>query len=405
MLNIKDDTKCCGCRNCEVICPTSAIIMMPNVYGFIYPKIDKNKCIACDRCSRVCPILNEHNNNASFHLQVIAYKINLLKDRMSSQSGGAFASLAQVFIKMADNPVVYGVAMNDKVVAEYQRITMLEQVKNLVGSKYVQADMNCIQRLIEQDIKSGRAVLFCGTPCYVSAIKQYAGTKRLKIDKLLLVDFLCHGVLSPLIFEEYKNYLRNELPIPEIERFRFRDKNIDGWGGRWSTITTKNKKYIDKNWLNIFHSDNYHREICYACQFAKKERNSDITLSDYWTIGSINQTFTDTAGVSCMIVNTYKGEKWTKLMEESGIGSYFETKYETAVQRPLYAPTAIPEDRDSAVESYRENGIESLIEKDKIVEIKYGIPLTKDLEFLKRYYLFRLKNSWTWRQIKKIIRR
>ncbi len=45
---------CCGCSACFAICPVSAISMMPDSEGFLYPIIDKGKCIKCYKCVGVC---------------------------------------------------------------------------------------------------------------------------------------------------------------------------------------------------------------------------------------------------------------------------------------------------------------------------------------------------------------
>ena len=37
-----DDSECCGCGACVVACPKGAISMVPNRYGFLYPKIEED---------------------------------------------------------------------------------------------------------------------------------------------------------------------------------------------------------------------------------------------------------------------------------------------------------------------------------------------------------------------------
>lgn len=52
----KNKNECCGCTACFAICPKSAISMLPDEEGFVYPLIDKRKCIGCYQCIKVCPI-------------------------------------------------------------------------------------------------------------------------------------------------------------------------------------------------------------------------------------------------------------------------------------------------------------------------------------------------------------
>lgn len=40
MIQIKSKLDCCGCTACTNSCPKSAIAMVPDEEGFLYPKID-----------------------------------------------------------------------------------------------------------------------------------------------------------------------------------------------------------------------------------------------------------------------------------------------------------------------------------------------------------------------------
>lgn len=51
----KKKEECCGCTACYAICPKSAIKMIEDGEGFLYPEIDVDKCICCYMCVKVCP--------------------------------------------------------------------------------------------------------------------------------------------------------------------------------------------------------------------------------------------------------------------------------------------------------------------------------------------------------------
>ena len=48
--------ECCGCGLCETVCPSDAITMQEDEYGFSYPQIDEDECINCNLCVNVCPM-------------------------------------------------------------------------------------------------------------------------------------------------------------------------------------------------------------------------------------------------------------------------------------------------------------------------------------------------------------
>ena len=50
----KNKENCCGCSACYAICPVSAISMVADEEGFMYPTVDEKKCISCYKCLSVC---------------------------------------------------------------------------------------------------------------------------------------------------------------------------------------------------------------------------------------------------------------------------------------------------------------------------------------------------------------
>lgn len=45
---------CCGCGICSLLCPVTAIEMLEDDEGFLYPVIDEDKCIGCHSCIKNC---------------------------------------------------------------------------------------------------------------------------------------------------------------------------------------------------------------------------------------------------------------------------------------------------------------------------------------------------------------
>lgn len=74
-------------------------------------------------------------------------------------------------------------------------------------------------------------------------------------------------------------------------------------GYKWKNISPKNSYY-----LRAFTSGLMFNEACYNCQYAKPERVSDITLADFWGIGTaIPFEHPTQKGVSLLLANTEKG--------------------------------------------------------------------------------------------------
>lgn len=50
----EDVSECCGCAACCAICPSGAITMISDEYGYLIPKINAECCIRCGLCVKVC---------------------------------------------------------------------------------------------------------------------------------------------------------------------------------------------------------------------------------------------------------------------------------------------------------------------------------------------------------------
>jgi formate hydrogenlyase subunit 6/NADH:ubiquinone oxidoreductase subunit I len=105
MIQIKSKLDCCGCTACASSCPKSAITMVPDEEGFLYPKIDMRRCIECGACERACPILNK-KTVISEKTEGYIIRIKDNKILYESTSGGAFTALADYILEQ--NGIVYG---------------------------------------------------------------------------------------------------------------------------------------------------------------------------------------------------------------------------------------------------------------------------------------------------------
>lgn len=300
----KLNDSCCGCGACKDFCPHGAIDFQINKEGFFYPYINKDKCTECNACERICPIISTPPCNL-----VLSSNAAYSKHKpANSSSGGMFYVFAKEVLNQEG--VVYGAAYDDNMYLKHTRVTSLNDLPKLCGSKYVQSDCIGIHSKVRQDLKSGLLVLFSGTPCQVAGLKNFL---RRDYDNLILLDLICHGVPSPGIFADYIKYC-SKLRNKDVKYFLIRD-NRERWDNSFrSTLTFKDGKQeynsmLTNLWNRIFFSELAIRKNCEDCKFANMNRIGDISLGDFWGIEAVNHEMYHKDGVSLILINTQKGEK------------------------------------------------------------------------------------------------
>lgn len=345
MINLTSKEKCCGCRACSNICPKHCVQMVEDDEGFKYPVIDTEACVNCGLCETVCPFnsvdCSPRNTNPTTY---VSYSNDdALRGR--SSSGGLFSELAKRCLEL--NGAVYGVAMsNDILSAGHVRITRLDELDRLRGSKYLQSDTNNVFQEVKSDLDGKKQVLFSGTPCQIDALKHYL---RKSYENLLLVEVICHGVPSPKLWIKYIEYLE-ESNHTKIESVNFRDKT-NGWkrfglsekGAGFSQI----KEETSDPYLVMFLRNCCLRPSCYDCGSKKHNSSADITLADAWGITSFAPDFDDDKGASLVIIQTEKGGRFFDAI--SGKVKHKEIPFSEAIKHnPSYYSSVVkPSSRNS----------------------------------------------------------
>lgn len=331
MIDVQDKKKCCACSACYSVCPVNAIKMIEDEKGFKYPKVDMEKCINCSLCEKVCPIINEksiENNQKAY----ACYN----KDeytRIQSTSGGIFTLLAKKIIQKGG--VVFGASFGQEFnIVEHSYSENIKETAKFRGSKYLQSDIGDSYKKVKEFLMKERYVLFTGTPCQIEGLKNYLGKEY---AKLYLQDIVCHGVPSPKIWREYKNYRSNNSKLTEMS---FRSKKEEGWSKYHISMKFENgKKYNTRHdkdtYIMAFLSHLALRESCTDCRFKKKNRVSDITLGDFWGINGINPKMNDEKGTSLVVINSLKGQELFNSIKDEII--YEEVNFENAIkENPSY---------------------------------------------------------------------
>ena len=308
MIDIKNKQDCCGCSACAQRCPKQCISMQMDNEGFLYPQVDISKCIDCHLCEKVCPVINQYE--ARTPLNVYAAKNSDDEVRHQSSSGGIFTLLAEQTIK--DGGVVFGACWDKEWNVKHDCVDNISDLYRFRSSKYLQSVIGDSYLKAEHFLKTGRKVMFTGTPCQIAGIKHFL---RKEYDNLLTVEVICHSVPSPGVWQQYLTTRLHTLKWnkSDIRNISFRDKKT-GWKTYSFVIENENGNILtelsSKNaFMRGFLADLYTRPSCHACPAKQLRSGSDITLGDFWGIESLMPEIDDDKGVSAIIVNTDKGKQ------------------------------------------------------------------------------------------------
>lgn len=207
-----------------------------------------------------------------------------------------------------------------------------------------------IFRKIRARLEEGGWVLFTGTPCQAEALRQYL---HQEYDRLIIADLVCYGASSPQIWKKYLRWLEQKYG-GKIEEYDFRDKRNRDHG---HTVSWKNGKEekaypMYKDPYNQLYFHNYTiRPSCFQCPFCVPERNSDITLGDFWGIEKVRPEIDDRMGVSLVMTHSEKGEAvWSETRKEC---VSFECEKKDILQPRLQTPTERPARRAVFMTLYR----------------------------------------------------
>lgn len=312
MKEICPNEQCTGCSACYAACQHNAINMVVDKHGFEYPVINYEKCIGCGLCMKSCP-----NNSELFkvfnHEQPECFVCHAKDsyEQLSSTSGGVASAISRLIIRRGG--IVYGCCSQLNFQIFHIRVEKESDLELLKGSKYVQSKIGKIYCDVKKDLQEERYVLFIGTPCQVSGLRQYL---KKSYTNLLTIDFVCHGVPSV-------QYLKDSIRGIDMANYKvlFRHK----------TYNTKKKRYDSNYGVYLLSSDNrveyyeqyphglyilgylnalFYRNCCYTCLYSNPKRVSDFTVGDYH---DKENKYTKMSGhdkiLSMLNVNTQKGKE------------------------------------------------------------------------------------------------
>lgn len=386
------DEICTGCMACANICPVSAIEVKQNDEGFYRPAVSADKCIGCKKCEHTCPVINPPIAfNEVDHVYAAWHKNENI--RLNSSSGGAVSALAQAILD--ENGIVAGAAYTDNLHIRHIIISEERDLEKLRLSKYAQSDIGLCYKEIKKKLDEGRPVLFCGTPCQAAGIRKFIGEKY---DNLIVCDFICHGVPSPLMLQKYTDWINKKYQIV-TQNINFRDKR-KGWYDALRVVKSNGKEYVlkgkyDSYWIGF----NYNLDLqlsCYDCRFLGLRRFSDITIADFWGLGtSVPFEHKDQIekGISMIMCNSSKG---FSLFQRSikNLNAYErDTDEIVKTNKAIIQSSTKPKIRDNFYKELKNSDFDSFINKSLKPDFK-----TKIVKIMREYLplslikIIRMKN-------------
>ena len=354
-ITVERPEQCCGCGACANICARDAITMKEDAAGFVFPAVEESLCVSCGRCVDVC-VFAEKQKGANGEPTVYAAVHRDTKIQKASSSGGLFSAFAQAVLEKGG--AVFGAAWTEQMTPEHIEVNHPKELAKLRGSKYVQSLTGNTFRRAKKLLDEGTYVCYSGTPCQIAGFKAFLGKDY---DNLLTVDIICHGVPSMKMLRDDLKYVAGD-KYAAITDVKFRDKRY-GWGvkGSISTADERLKYHAGTSpYYFYFLKGEVYRESCYHCRFPAEGRQGDITLGDYWGIrldlikkmGDVNPDF----GISCVLVNNKKGEKWLKEAGKSIIFTPSDRKSVEKRNAQLKAASKPLPEHDALLQGYIADG-------------------------------------------------
>lgn len=327
-IRLAPKSKCTGCAVCQDACPIGCITMDENNGLHWYPTIDQEKCIKCGKCVKVCPALND-TLTCDFEQKYYASWSNDPSERKQGTSGGVGTALSRY--ALSQGWIVVGAGFDKQWDLYHKIVSNVDELVNLRGSKYLQSKTTDIYKQIEHLVISGKHIFFIGTPCQIEALKRLIPVN--KHGQITTCGIICHGINSSRVWKDFIHFIEKKHGS-SIEYYNFRSK-VKGWGenGRGSKRLyveyklKSGKKHVEPAWKNLFHHwFGLHlmmRECCFDCKYRVLQRNSDITIGDFWGLNKILPELTNTEdGVSIAIASTPQGQA---IIEQCGVLSLIPT--------------------------------------------------------------------------------
>lgn len=246
--------------------------------------------------------------------------------------------MSEIFLE--NHAVVYGVAYAENFkTAGYVRVDDVKDVNKIRGTKYVETCKKIegvlVYKLIADDLKNGKTVLFFWLGCDVGAVRNYINKNDIDDEKLYLIDILCHGPLPAKVLEAYIEQLENHFESKVIA-FEMK-KKVTGWTPPYVYAKFENgreyQELFSKTDLGIaFYK--VARLPCTQCLFKGDNNKGDLCIGDFWGVNAKMGGWNPN-GVSVMLNQTSKGNALLEMLDDGFVWSPADSEFVIA-HNPMY---------------------------------------------------------------------
>ncbi|MDP4276048.1 MAG: Coenzyme F420 hydrogenase/dehydrogenase, beta subunit C-terminal domain [Bacteroidota bacterium] len=328
---------CTACGSCVNICGSSSLQLRADTEGFLMPVVNMDTCSDCGLCEKACPVFVDKEK---VDLAGIEGYAGWSRDKQlvaKSSSGGFFSVLSTSVLD--DSGVVFGARYDYKKKRLEQCHTDDFDLSAFRQSKYFESNTLEAFSAVRKFLKQNRWVLYCGTPCQVLGLKRFLEVLHIDTGHLILVDFICHGVLSNDHFSQYIRTIEEKLKS-ELVSIDFCSKK-SGWSGNMMSVKyvaangklQRSRAFLEDPFYMAFLDGLLLRRSCYACE-AIHYHGSDLTIGDF--VGRKGVVDDDDTGISLMIANSEKGKAIVEeLRKDSNVylKNLDKSQYEYAYKR------------------------------------------------------------------------
>lgn len=337
-LSYQISTVCSGCGACAAVCPTGAVSVELNEDGFWHCKLDQQVCIQCGKCKTVCPMTHIQATKTLDAKALFAFKSKDCQVLRTSASGGAGHLLASYYLQQG-----YWVCgcIYDSQENRAKHILLSpeepEKLTLLQGSKYIQSDTTVVMQQIAK-MPADRKLIFFGTPCQVAAVDKLLRRRNMR-DHAILVDLICHGVPSDLIWQKYLREIDAKYGVGAHPQVQFRCPEISWRKQRMQirgTLAAYSRWALDDTFYDYFLNGVCYMESCYECSYRDKIP-ADLRIGDFWG----PRFKEDREGVSMVIAATTIGMEVVQsiqaeaFVEKFPIKEFYDAQYALNLPEPL----------------------------------------------------------------------